>query len=202
VPEQTANDEPISDAPAEILRGLSSGGELLCQLLHKSDSRLKPSDNIVSGLLNTIVRGIERGEDFSHVYPTLHRLLNNQEDRSNVVNGLLVFDDYRRAAQMLEIRNELETELIQAARANKLRPAERIVLLQLVDRRMSAIENRIAGRGTNIEDILSVLEKANYAVEMKGEVLRKKFGETSAQGREIVRKLLTRIGRELKAAEA
>lgn len=197
--DDSSHEDRVNSA-LELLLGLSSGGKLLCKVLYGSE-RPKTTPNLVSGIISEIVSGIEQSKDFSHVYPTISRLIDHQEDRANLVSNLLVFDDFRRAAVMVEVRNQLESDLILAAKEGKLRPAERIILLQLVDKRMDSIERRIAGKGSNIEDITSVLEKANYAVEMRGDALRKKFGESSPQGREIIRKLITRIGRELKAAE-
>ena len=117
------------------------------------------------------------------------------------MDQLTLVDDYRRAAAFIELRNELETELISAARNNLLHPSERLVLLKMTDDRLKDIQNRISGSAVDIQDVLSLLQKANYAVEMKGDALKKKFITTSPQGREIIRKLVTTMGRRLKSDE-
>jgi hypothetical protein len=171
---------------------------MVCDLMRRSHRPPAPDSNVVTDVINTIVTGIQNGTDFSSAYPTIHRLINQQEHRANLVNQLMIFDDFRRAAALLEIRNILENELISAARNDTLRPAERLVLLQIVDERLKSTEHRIAGGSVDIQDVVGLLQKANYAIESQGDNLRKKFSKTSEQGREIIRKLVTRVGRELK----
>jgi hypothetical protein len=185
----------------QLFRSLSSSSKMIVDVWARSHRPPPPDANLVTDLLNVIVHGIQTGEDFSSTYPTIARLVNNQEHRANLINQLTLVDDYRRAAVFIDLRNELESELVAAAKSNDLRPSERLVLLKMVDDRLGDINHRIAGSAIDVQDVLSLLQKTNYAVEVKGEALKKKFSETSAQGREIIRKLVTTMGRAMKTAE-
>lgn len=204
---QDLSTEPQSPEQAEqesdqLFRALSSSAKIIVDVWARSNRPPPPDPNLVTDLLNVIVHGIQTGEDFSSTYPTISRLVNNQEHRANLINQLTLVDDYRRAAIFIELRNELENELVAAARSDSLRPSERLVLLKMVDDRLGDVQNRIAGSAIDVQDVLSLLQKANYAVEVKGESLKKKFIQTSPQGREIIRKLVTTMGRQLKVVEA
>jgi hypothetical protein len=196
------NEEDVYNDPASVLlRSLSGSAKIIVDVWARAHRPPPPDANLVTDLLNVIVHGIQTGEDFSGTYPTIARLVNNQEHRAKLVDQLTLVDDYRRAAAFIELRNELETELISAARNNLLHPSERLVLLKMTDDRLKDIQNRISGSAVDIQDVLSLLQKANYAVEMKGDALKKKFITTSPQGREIIRKLVTTMGRRLKSDE-
>jgi len=185
-------------ANVSMLDMLSEAGAIAARQITRAGMAPIPQDTyLVTDLLKTVVTGIAQGKNFSHIYPTLSRLVNQQESRANLINQLLVFDEYRRAASWTELRNELEVGLIAAAKDGTLRPAERLILLEMADKKLVDINKRIAGGAAEVNDVLGLLQKANYAVEAQGEELKQRFAKTSYQGREIVRKLLTTLSRAL-----
>jgi len=191
--------ESVYNNPSSILlRSLSGSAKIIIDVFARSHRPPPPDDNLVVDLLSTIVHGIQTGEDFSGTYPTIARLVHKQEDRARLIDQLALVDDFRRAAAFIELRNKLESELIAAARNDELCPSERLVLLKMTDDRLHDIQNRISGSATDVQDVLDLLQKANYAVEVKGQALKTKFIQTSPQGREIIRKLVTTIGRKMK----
>jgi hypothetical protein len=194
----TPNTQDPEEESDNLFLSLSRSGKTIVDVWARSKAPPPPDNNLVTDIINVIVHGIQTGEDFSSTYPTISRLVNNQEHRANLINQLMLVDDYRRAAAFMALRNELEGELINAAKANTLRPSEKLVLLQMTDERLKDAQTRIAGNAIDVQDVLSLLQKANYAVEVKGEALKKKFIQTSPQGREIIRKLVTTMGRQLK----
>ncbi len=81
-----------------------------------------------------------------------------------------------------------------------LLPAERVLLLEKLETIVTASQRRIGAESTSIQDIETLLEKIDYSTEAAGATLRKKFAGTSAQGREVVRKLALQVARRVKAA--
>ena len=191
------------DNQQAIFGALSLGAKVAARTLGRIGQTPIPEDTYrVTDLVKTVVDGIATGTDFKQIYPTLSRLVNQQESRAKLLDQLLLFDDYRRVSAWTEVRNEIEVDLIQAARRGDLRPAERLFLLEMADKKLLGIQRRIEGGASEVNDVLGLLQKANYAVEAQGEALKERFAKTSYQGREIARKLLTRLSRALAESDS
>lgn len=159
----------------------------------------KPSTNAVHDTLDIVADGIVNGKDFSEHYPTIARLIHAQEQRSEVFSQLLVTNDFSRLARAVKARDRLEETLVTAAMNDDLLPAERVILLQELERVIASAQKNVSSQ-TSAGDVALLLEKLDYATEMAGATLRKKFSSTTAQGREVVRKLLTRVSKAVKSA--
>lgn len=151
-------------------------------------------------VFDAIVDGINNGTDLSSEFPRLSRLIHAQEQRSEVIKQLLLTHDYGRLAKATRARDRLEETLFTQAMNDELLPAERVILLEKLETIISASQRRIGAESTTVHDIESLLEKIDYSTEAAGANLRKKFQGTSAQGREVVRKLALQVARRVKAA--
>jgi hypothetical protein len=202
VPPEGEDEEAVYNSPSSVLlRSLSGSARIIVDVWARSHRPPPPDTHLVSDILNTIVHGIQTGQDFSSTYPTIARLIHKQEDRANLVNQLMLVDDFRRAALFMDLRNELENELILASRSDTLTSAERLVLLKMADDRLKETRGSIAGNAMDVQDVVGLLQKANYALEVKGEAVKQQFIKTSPQGREIIRKLMTTMSRRMKDSE-
>lgn len=160
----------------------------------------RPSTTPALDVFDRIVDGINQGTDLSDEFPRLARLIYAQESRSAVITQLLLTHDYSRLAKAVRARDRLEESLFVSAMNDDLLPAERVLLLEKLETIVTASQRRIGAESTSIQDIESLLEKIDYSTEAAGATLRKKFAGTSAQGREVVRKLALQVARRVKAA--
>ena len=160
----------------------------------------KPSSTPALDVFDRIVDGINQGTDLSDEFPRLSRLIYAQEARSEVIKQLLLSHDYSRLAKAVRARDRLEELLFTSAMNNDLLPAERVLLLEKLETIVATSQRRIGAESTTVHDIETLLEKIDYSTEAAGASLRKKFAGTSAQGREVVRKLALQVARRVKAA--
>lgn len=160
----------------------------------------RPASSPALDVFDRIVEGINNGTDLSAEFPRLARLIHAQEQRSEVIKQLLLTHDYGRLAKATRARDRLEETLFTQAMNDELLPAERVLLLEKLETIIGTANRRIGAESTSVHDIESLLEKIDYSTEAAGAGLRKKFQGTSAQGREVVRKLALKVARQVKAA--
>ncbi len=156
-------------------------------------------DNVgpVYEVLRKIVGGIEHGHDIKDAYPTIGRLIHSQEQRANVVNQLLMTNEFRRVTELSAARDHLENDLIKAAYRQDLSPAERLVLMKMLQDQLKSSEGRLAAGAQPVQDLIGLMQKINFATQGDEGALKARFSQTSAQGREIIRKLVTTMKRAL-----
>lgn len=161
---------------------------------------LEKSPTPVLDVLDQVVSSIIDGTSIVEQYPTIARLVHAQDKRSDIVGKLLLTNDYRRITNATRARDHLEDQLIVAAQNDTLLPAERIILREALDQIVDKTSKRIAGSSSEMSDITAVLEKMDYAVEVSETQLRERYTKTSAQGREIARKMLIKVGKAIRSA--
>lgn len=125
-------------------------------------------------------------------------LIHSQDKRAQLVDQLLLTRDYERATALAEARASLEAGLIKSCQDPKLSLSVRLLLLEQVTGLEDAARKRIKGGSINIQDLEALLEKVNYATEAGEADLATKFANTTPQGREIIRKVVTRLGKAVR----
>lgn len=183
---------------AVIAKGMAA--EALPQRVLTLAGASRPTSSPALDVFDAIVDGINNGTDLSAEFPRLSRLIHAQEQRSEVIKQLLLTHDYGRLAKAVRARDRLEETLYTQAMNDELLPAERVILLEKLETVITASQRRIGAESTTVHDIESLLEKIDYTTEAAGAGLRNKFKGTSAQGREVVRKLALQVARRVKAA--
>ncbi len=151
-------------------------------------------------VFDRIVDSINNGTDLTPEFPTLSRLIHAQEQRAEVIGQLLLTHDYGRLAKASRARDRLEETLFTQAMNDDLLPAERVILLEKLDSIIATSQKRIGAESTSVNDLETLLQKMDYATELAGAGLRRKFEGTSAQGREVVRKLALQVAIRVRAA--
>jgi hypothetical protein len=164
-------------------------------------AKIKATQGPVYQVLRQIVGGIEDGKDIRESYPLIGRLIHNQEPRSNVVNQLLLTNDFRRVTELSAARDHLEQELMAGAYRQDLTAAERLVLLKMLQEQLKTAESRLAAGAQPVQDLIGLMQKINFATQGDENALRQRFSQTSPQGREIIRKLVTTMRRAMTGKE-
>jgi hypothetical protein len=148
----------------------------------------------VLGVVGEVIKGIRDGTQMTHVYQDVVRLVSNQESRAELIDQLMLTHDFTRYADFITARDAIESDLLLACKNDKLTPVERITVYREITKIVSVIEARIRGQTSSVKDIISQLQKVDYAVSSNTDAeLQKRFAKTSPQAREITRKLLTKL---------
>lgn len=187
-------------AVSDIVSASLSGSAIPERMLLRAGAA-KVSGNVVHETLGRIVHGIMSGEKIDDAYPTIARLIHAQEQRAEVIGQLVVTNEFARLATATRVRDLLEEDLFAAAINGDLLPSERVIVLERLDAIVSSAHKNVVNQATSAGDISALLDKLDYATEMAGSAsLKKKFADTTAQGREVVRKILTRVNRAVRSA--
>lgn len=148
----------------------------------------------VFGVVQEVIRGIRDGTKMTHVYDDVMRLTSNQEARAELIDQLMLSHDFTRYADFVAARDDIETDLLLACKRQQLNPIEKVALYREITKIVTGLENRIRGQTSSVKDIVSQLQKVDYAVNASSTAeLQKRFANTSPQAREVTRKLLTKL---------
>ena len=204
---------PVANTQAtrvELFKSLSGSAKIVCNVLWRQiadDPPVAPPMTVVEGdpnpamtALRAIVQGINNGSDLSAHRQTLNRLLYSQEQRSQVIDQLMMVSDYKRLVELTEARNHLESMLVKSSYRGDLNPAEQLVLLSQLTSITKQVEGKVRSGAQSVSDLETLLRRIDYAANTDSEGLKKKFQQTSPQGREVIRKLTMRLQKAVKEA--
>lgn len=146
-------------------------------------------------VIEQVVGAIKDGRDLSSMKEDVLRLVSNQEDRAQLISNLLMTHDYTRMAKYAKAREKLENVVLEAIEQRQLTPTQTIAFLKLVMEESEVISARIRNGATTVKDLVSLLNRADYAMQLSDAELHKKFEGTTPQGREIIRRLMGRLNK-------
>lgn len=154
-----------------------------------------PKIDPVLAVLERVIDGIKTGTDISGAQQEVAKLVTNQESRSELIDSLMMAHDYNRLLKYAQARDHVETLLLDASRRGDLTPTEALAFMSIITAESKVIQARVKSGATDVKDVIALLEKADYTVTNAQVDLAKKFANTSPQGREIVRRLVHRLGK-------
>ena len=150
------------------------------------------------GMLRQVVEAINTGKSLAPSYEQLSRLIHAQEKRAEVIDHLLLTNDYERVINFAEARARIEQDLLTAVYSQHLNPTERMALYTIISQLEKEARGRIKAGSTNVNDIIALLEKIDYSTQAGSEALVRKFADTTPQGREIIRKVTSKLSKTLR----
>ena len=149
-----------------------------------------PATNPVLETISGLVEGILRGESLDGQREAISRFMLNQEQRSKIISHLLLTHDYERLSRKLKLRAQLERKVEAAASRQDLNPSEVMALLLMTNDDIQTSTKAVKSSAENVDDVLALLEKADYKAQAQEAVLAQKYrGTTTPHGREIIRRL-------------
>jgi len=169
---------PPSDAPLEVITPLPPA-----------------PDDAVLDTLDEVIDSLKTGREISGLRERIAQLVTNQESRAELVSNMAMTHDFDRLSRYMRARASLEDILLTAAIDRSLSPTQALAFLKITQEQSEIILNRVRAGANNIQDLLSLLNKADYALQLQDEELAKKFSNTSPQGREIIRRLAHRLNK-------
>jgi hypothetical protein len=171
-------EEPPADAPLEVITPLPPA----------------PEDAVLD-TLDEVIDSLKTGREISGLRERIAQLVTNQESRAELVSNMAMTHDFDRLSRYMRARASLEDILLTAAVDRSLTPTQALAFLKITQEQSEIILNRVRAGATNIQDLLSLLNKADYALQVQDAELAKKFSNTSPQGREIIRRLAHRLNK-------
>jgi hypothetical protein len=142
-----------------------------------------------------VVDSIKSGKSITDSHVQIASLINNQEERAKLLDTLLLTHDYDRLVNFLYARKQLEQLLLSAAMRGDLTPTEQLAFMTIVLKETETISQRIRAGANSEKDIMSLLNKVDYTMQVSESDSLKKFKDTTPQGREIIRRLAHRLSK-------
>lgn len=153
------------------------------------------SDSVL-GTLTKVVDSIKTGETITEeTRDSVTKLISNQEDRAELIQNLLLTHQYDRLVRYTKIRDHLERIMLTCAKRGDLSAAEALAFMKITMDQTDSISSEVKAGATSVQDLMGMLNKVDFAVQASEKELEKKFANTSPQGREIVRRLATRLSK-------
>jgi hypothetical protein len=149
----------------------------------------------LSDTLENVINGIMTGKSLDEYRDDIKRYIHNQQDRSDLIINLLLTKDYQRLLKFVKVRDDLEAKLLAAAGRTDLNASEMMAFSQLITEMTAKLEGRVQAGSTNVSDVMALLSKADYALQLQEETTKKKFKQTTPTGREIVRRLVHKLSK-------
>jgi len=175
----------------------TKAAEFVCDVVARQMQQPQPvTINITDpslGILQEVVDSFQNGKSILHLKDALMQLTTNQEQRAELISALVLSHDYSRLTKYIAVREHLEDKVLEAALRDDLSPAEQLMLLRLVGDETTALENKVQGSSTGIKDMMALMNKVDYQLQVGEHSLRTKYAKTTPQGREIVRRIAVRI---------
>lgn len=144
-------------------------------------------------VLQEVVQSFQDGTSLVHLKDRIDKLIINQEQRAELISQLLLSHEYSRLVKYLMVRNHLEDELVGASLRDDLSVGEKMIMLKMADDVVNSLSSKIQAGSTSMHDVMSIISKVDYTLQVNEGSLKQKFKRTTPQGREIVRKLAYRL---------
>jgi hypothetical protein len=154
-----------------------------------------PPADVVLDTLDEVVDALKTGREISGLRDRISQLITNQESRAELVSSMAMAHDFGRLARYMRARASLEDILLTASIDRTLTPTQSLAFLKIAQEQSEVILSRVRAGATNIQDLMALLNKADYALQVQDAALAKKFSNTTPQGREIIRRLAHRLNK-------
>lgn len=167
----------------------------------KDDDDASDDSDPLLGTLEKVIEGIMTGQSLAPQQDKIKQYIHNQQERADLITNLLLTKDYQRLVKHIRVRDMLEDRLLSAAQRGDLNTSELMALSQMINEQSSKLENRVQAGASSASDVMTLLNKADYHLHLHENNMKAKFKNTSATGREIVRRVLHKLHKVNKATE-
>ncbi len=176
------------------------GAATVVSVPSRTPSTLETSPALLA--LENLTSAINKGEDLGERAKEIERLVMGQAERAEVVDSLLSTHDYTRLVAFMKAQAKVEGELLETLQNGGLTPADQIALLEYIRSETKHLEHKVRGQTTTIRDVAQLLSKLDSAAAGRSELVIKQLANTTPQGREIIRRLATKLQAAAKGSSA
>ena len=201
VPTRIRNDQAVEDSLNQAGRLIH--GVMVRQLEENATAGISPTAPTDPALvvLETVINGIKNGTDISGQQENIQKLVLNQEQRSELVDNLLLTHDFSRLVRFAKAREFLEIFMLGLCERGDLSAAEALAFMKIVNDESAVLQKRVRIGATSIKDVEQMLSKIDYAFQANEKTASKKYASLSPQAREVIRKLAHKIDKSGKKYE-
>ena len=174
---------------------------LVCRELVNPSGPVDPPSPTVSLLAKT-VQTIASGGDITPYKQHLERVTANQPEKAELVMAQLNQINDERIPRLVELQDNSERVIVQASRRSDVNVSEALVAWKLANQELALIlKAKQDNRGQPVDGKAAV-DKINITQQSVDRVISEKWEYTSPQGREIIRKKLWEVKREMEISQA
>lgn len=201
---------PVPEPPAgqakspkpDLMLGLSmTPDEAVTSMLLARDSQspemaLEAASSTV-GLLDRFVKAVANGEDITDYKEAIGRIAANQPEKMEIYNSLLNQINIERIADAVVTRANMEKALKRASARPDVHTSEAVVVYKISDKIVEEGHAKLA-KNSRAVDTITVTEKIDVKNQQVERSVQQQWEGTTPQGREIIRKKLFALRRDIR----
>lgn len=146
-------------------------------------------------ILNKLVTGMTNGTDLKEIRETLTKIAAHQVEKSDLFTSVLNQIDQERTADWILIRALMEKIVKRAAQRGDINSTQATAIWQMANTAISECQSRQPK--TKAVDTITVVETVDLNKQELERTIQQRWEGTTPQGREIIRKKLFALKRQL-----
>ncbi len=171
---------------------------LVCRDQIDPQEPLEPLSPTITGLRDT-VKAMSMGHDIGPHKEHIQQIAANQPEKGDVVRAYINQANHELIADLVEMRHNSIRHIKRAARRNDVSVSEALVVWRMCNDQLPDLTRGLSENDKAV-DTLTVVEKIDYHRQQVERSVQEKWQGTTPQGREIIRKKLWEIRRQMLAA--
>lgn len=202
---------PPANSDFDIIACLSGGVKLIERVISRQlgqdtsaqpvSVQVEPTEDPIIDTLDRLVSSFKSGGSTQEIKAQIEQFLTARDERSELVNNLLVVHDVDRLPDYLKLRRHVEKYLLKSAFGGSLTPAEALAFLKIAQTEIDSITSQVRSGGHASKDVNELIRRADFVNKSDDKELAEKFKNTSPQGREILRKIGHKLAKAANAAK-
>jgi|PlaIllAssembly_1097288.scaffolds.fasta_scaffold02449_6 hypothetical protein len=156
---------------------------------------VEPLSPTITGLAQT-VRAMAMGQDIAPFRDHIQQVASNQPEKGDVVRAFVNQANHELIADVVEMRADAVRHIKRATRTNGVTVGEAIVVWKMTNDLLPALTDGL-NKNDRAVDTVTVVEKIDYQRQQVERSVQKRWEGTTPQGREIIRKKLWELKRQL-----
>lgn len=202
-PKITVRTTGTNAAPQPLLQPPSSPqailNNLVCREVVDPSGPLEPVSETVT-ILQATVEAMAKGTDIAPFKDHITRVATNQPEKGDVIRSYMNQINHELIADLAIMRAHSMRIIKRASSRNDMSVAEALVVWRMCNEQLPDLQK---GLGSDkAVDSVTVVEKIDYARQQAERITHREWDGTSPQGRELIRKKLWEVKREVQAKKA
>lgn len=156
---------------------------------------LEPLSPTILGLAQT-VKAMSLGQDIAPYKAHIQQIASNQPEKGDVVRSFVNQANHELIADVVEMRANAVRHVKRATRSNGVTVGEAIVVWKMTNDLLPGLVDGL-NKNDRAVDTVTVVEKIDYQRQQVERSVQQKWEGTTPQGREIIRKKLWELKRQL-----
>lgn len=168
---------------------------LVCRELLNPSGPLEPLSLTVTSLQAT-VDAMSKGTDITPYKEHIQRIASNQPEKGDVIRSYLNQLDHELIADMAIMRANSIRVIKRASGRSDMTVSEALVVWRMCNDQLPSLKKGLDDKSV---DSVTVVEKIDYAKQQAERITHREWEGTTPQGRELIRKKLWEVKREVMA---